>query len=79
MFNLEWLLIRLFSLYTLFGMLLDLEIIFFIVGFLFMHISLGIGSIFYDYVHVKKLKCFYTFLVKILSIEITKHLMELFF
>nr|WCH57766.1 succinate dehydrogenase subunit 4 [Hypnea pseudomusciformis] len=79
MFNLEWLVIRFSSLFTLLGILLDLEIVFFVIGFLFMHIGLGISSIFYDYVHIKKLKCFSIFLVKVLSIGMTKNIMELFF
>nr|YP_010484906.1 succinate:cytochrome c oxidoreductase subunit 4 [Hypnea cervicornis]UVW80600.1 succinate:cytochrome c oxidoreductase subunit 4 [Hypnea cervicornis]WCH57958.1 succinate dehydrogenase subunit 4 [Hypnea marchantiae] len=79
MFNLEWILIRFSSLFTLFGIIFDLEIVFFVIGFLFTHISLGICSILYDYIHIKKLKYLFIFLVKILSIEIAKNIMEFFF
>lgn len=79
MVNMEWLIIRLSSLFTLCGMILDLEIIFFVISFLWIHISLGVCSILYDYMHIKKIKIFSIFLVKISSIEVTKNVMELFF
>nr|WCH57814.1 succinate dehydrogenase subunit 4 [Hypnea spinella] len=79
MFNIEWLIIRFSSLFTLCGIILDLEIIFFVIGFLLIHISLGICSILYDYVHIQKIKSFSFFLVKISSIEIAKNIMEFFF
>nr|WCH57790.1 succinate dehydrogenase subunit 4 [Hypnea flava] len=79
MFNIEWLIIRLSSLFILSGIILDLEIIFFLMSFFFIHISLGVCSILYDYVHVKKVKSFSLFLVKISSIEVTKNIMEFFF
>nr|YP_010732366.1 succinate dehydrogenase subunit 4 [Hypnea brasiliensis]WCH58030.1 succinate dehydrogenase subunit 4 [Hypnea brasiliensis]WDY85162.1 succinate dehydrogenase subunit 4 [Hypnea brasiliensis] len=79
MFNIEWLIIRFSSIFTLCGIILDLEIVFFFIGFLLVHISLGICSILYDYVHLKKIKIFSIFLVKISSIEIAINIMDFFF
>nr|WCH57646.1 succinate dehydrogenase subunit 4 [Hypnea wynnei] len=79
MFYKEWLIIRFSSLLTLCGVVLDLELVFFVIGFLLIHISIGICAILYDYVHIKKIKCVLIFLVKISSIEITRSIMEFFF
>nr|WCH57910.1 succinate dehydrogenase subunit 4 [Hypnea nidulans] len=79
MFNLEWIVIRFSSLFTLFGVIIDSEIVFFIIGFLLVHISLGVSSILHDYIHIKKIKYFFIFLVKVLSMEIVKNIMEFFF
>nr|WCH57934.1 succinate dehydrogenase subunit 4 [Hypnea nidifica] len=79
MFNIEWLIIRFSALFTLCSIILDLEIVFFIIGFLLTHISIGICSILHDYMHIKKIKGFSIFLVKICSIEVVQNITEFFF
>nr|WCH57838.1 succinate dehydrogenase subunit 4 [Hypnea edeniana] len=79
MLNIEWLIIRLSSLFTVCGIILDLEIVFFVMGFLLIHINLGVCSILYDYVHIKKIKNFLIVLVKIASLAAIKNIMEFFF
>nr|WCH57982.1 succinate dehydrogenase subunit 4 [Calliblepharis sp.] len=79
MFNLDWLLLRFSVLFMFIGILFDIEIFFIIIGFLFIHINMGIISILYDYVHVIKIKYLILFLIKVSIIEILKNIIELFF
>nr|YP_010726702.1 succinate dehydrogenase subunit 4 [Cystoclonium purpureum f. stellatum]WDY85189.1 succinate dehydrogenase subunit 4 [Cystoclonium purpureum f. stellatum] len=78
-FNFEWLILRSTALFIIIGLFFDIEVILLIIGFLFVHINIGICMIIYDYVHVKKIKYIFLWLVCISSIEVSKYILELFF
>nr|APC24907.1 succinate dehydrogenase subunit 4 [Gracilariopsis andersonii] len=77
MFDINWLLLRLVTFFILGGILIDLEILIFLAGFLFLHISLGLKTILNDYIHINKIKIILLVLVRISSIEISRYILEL--
>nr|YP_009511907.1 succinate dehydrogenase subunit 4 [Gracilariopsis longissima]AXI97834.1 succinate dehydrogenase subunit 4 [Gracilariopsis longissima]UAD89936.1 succinate dehydrogenase subunit 4 [Gracilariopsis longissima] len=77
MFDINWLLLRLVTFFILGGILIDLEIFVFPIGFLFLHISLGLKTILNDYIHINKIKKILLVLVRISSIEISRYALEL--
>nr|YP_010199902.1 succinate dehydrogenase subunit 4 [Gracilariopsis tenuifrons]UAD89962.1 succinate dehydrogenase subunit 4 [Gracilariopsis tenuifrons] len=77
MFDINWLLLRLVTFFILGGILIDLEIFIFLIGFLFLHISLGLKTILNDYIHINKIKIILLVLVRISSIEISRYILEL--
>nr|YP_009445888.1 succinate dehydrogenase hydrophobic subunit [Betaphycus gelatinus]ATX68829.1 succinate dehydrogenase hydrophobic subunit [Betaphycus gelatinus] len=76
MFNIEWIILRLSVLFLLLGLTFEVEIIVLVLGFIVLHIRLGIITILNDYVHIKKIKSICLFSVKVLSIEVSKYVME---
>ena len=77
MFNFQWITLRLSALNTILGFLIDIEIIFLVSGFILLHINLGLQTIVYDYIHVKKVKFISSTLIRISLIEIARHILEL--
>ena len=77
MFNFQWLILRLSALVIFLGLIIDIEIIFFIFGFVFLHISLGLRTIVSDYIHIKKVKFISSALIRISLIELTRYISEL--
>lgn len=77
MFNFHWLTLRLAALITFFSILFDIEISFFILGFLFLHMSLGLQTVMTDYVHVKKMVLVSSLLIRVSSIEVLRCCLEL--
>nr|YP_004062170.1 SdhD [Gracilariophila oryzoides]ADR03186.1 SdhD [Gracilariophila oryzoides]APC24932.1 succinate dehydrogenase subunit 4 [Gracilariophila oryzoides] len=77
MFDITWLLVRLVTFFILGGILIDIEILIFLIGFLFLHISLGLKTILNDYIHINKIKIILLVLVRISSIEISRYILEL--
>nr|YP_010555052.1 succinate dehydrogenase hydrophobic subunit [Kappaphycus malesianus]UYR20473.1 succinate dehydrogenase hydrophobic subunit [Kappaphycus malesianus] len=76
MFITEWIILRFSVLFLLFGLCLEVEIIVLLLGFIVFHVRIGIITILHDYVHVKKVKLILLSLAKILSIEISKYILE---
>ena len=64
------------ALLTFFGLLIDLEIILLLSGFLFLHINMGLKTIICDYIHIKKIKIITLALTRIFIIEITRSILE---
>lgn len=77
MFDFQWLILRLSALLVILGFIFDIEIIILILGFLFLHINLGLKSIIYDYLHTKKIKLILLILARISMIEISRYFLEL--
>ena len=77
MFNFEWIILRLTALFIFFSFLIDVEIFILIFGFLILHISLGLRTIIFDYIHVKKVKLISFTLIRISLMEITRYILEL--
>lgn len=61
-----------------FSLMLDLEFIFFILNFLFLHLLNGLHTIFFDYIHEKTLSFYLITLVKISFIENLIHVISFF-
>lgn len=78
MFTFHWLILRITALFIIIGFLSDIEIIILIFGFLFLHISIGLKTIVYDYIHLKKIKFMSLILIRISTIEVTRYILELF-
>nr|WCH57670.1 succinate dehydrogenase subunit 4 [Hypnea sp.] len=78
MYTIEWLILRFSVLFVLIGIIFDIEITFFFISFLFVHITMGVFAILCDYIHIKKLKYISIFLMKISAIEVSKNIIELF-
>ena len=77
MFSFQWTILRLSALITFVGILIDVEIILLVFGFLLLHISLGLKTIVSDYIHIKKIKFISSTLIRISLIEITRYILEL--
>nr|YP_009138175.1 SdhD [Gracilaria vermiculophylla]AHZ58202.1 SdhD [Gracilaria vermiculophylla]AHZ58227.1 SdhD [Gracilaria vermiculophylla] len=77
MFDINWFLLRLVTFFILGGVLLDLEMLIFLIGFLFLHVSLGLKTILNDYIHINKIKIILLILIRISSIEISRYILEL--
>lgn len=77
MFNFQWIILRLSALIIFLGLLVDIEIVLLIFGFLFVHISLGLNTIVSDYIHIKKIKFISSTLIRVSLIEITRYILEL--
>lgn len=77
MFNFQWLVLRLVALLTFFGLLVDLEIIVLVSGFLLLHINMGLKTIIYDYIHIKKIKIISLSLSRIFIVEMARYILEL--
>nr|AHX02486.1 succinate:cytochrome c oxidoreductase subunit 4 [Riquetophycus sp. HSY-2014a] len=77
MFNFRWLILRLAALYVFIGILIDIEIILLMSGFLLLHINFGLQAIISDYIHIKKIKFISSILVRISLIEMTRYFLEL--
>nr|YP_010027351.1 succinate:cytochrome c oxidoreductase subunit 4 [Sarcopeltis skottsbergii]QOS04472.1 succinate:cytochrome c oxidoreductase subunit 4 [Sarcopeltis skottsbergii] len=78
MFTLQWLVVRVVSLFVSLTILIDLEMLIVIFGFLIVHISIGLKTIIYDYIHFQKIKLILLILVRISAIEISRYTLELF-
>ena len=76
LYNLNWWFIRFSALFTAPGFLLDLEIFFLIQAFVFFHARLGLKSIIIDYTHNKKIILLYLVLIRLLSIELMRCILE---
>nr|YP_009445915.1 succinate dehydrogenase hydrophobic subunit [Eucheuma denticulatum]ATX68857.1 succinate dehydrogenase hydrophobic subunit [Eucheuma denticulatum] len=76
MFTIEWIVLRLSVLFLLFGLIFEIEVIIVLLGFIIFHVRIGIITILYDYIHVRKIRLFFLSLVKILSIEMSKYIVE---
>lgn len=70
--------LRLAGLFSLVGLLIDIEVFLFIYGFIGLHINLGLHTIIYDYIHIEKIKILLLYLIRISIIEIFKHFLDLF-
>nr|YP_010199626.1 succinate dehydrogenase subunit 4 [Gracilaria cervicornis]UAD89484.1 succinate dehydrogenase subunit 4 [Gracilaria cervicornis] len=68
---------RLGGIFFFSGILIDVEIIVLIIGFVLLHMNLGLKAILTDYLHIKKIKITLLFLIRISSIEISRYLVEL--
>nr|YP_009511932.1 succinate dehydrogenase subunit 4 [Gracilariopsis mclachlanii]AXI97859.1 succinate dehydrogenase subunit 4 [Gracilariopsis mclachlanii] len=77
MFNVNWFLLRFITFFVLGGIIIDLEILMLLLGFLFFHISLGLITILNDYIHIKKIKIILLILIRISNIEISRYILEL--
>nr|YP_009317616.1 succinate:cytochrome c oxidoreductase subunit 4 [Pterocladia mexicana]YP_009317662.1 succinate:cytochrome c oxidoreductase subunit 4 [Pterocladia robusta]YP_011017051.1 succinate dehydrogenase subunit 4 [Pterocladiella capillacea]AOX49068.1 succinate:cytochrome c oxidoreductase subunit 4 [Pterocladia mexicana]AOX49114.1 succinate:cytochrome c oxidoreductase subunit 4 [Pterocladia robusta]WQB61729.1 succinate dehydrogenase subunit 4 [Pterocladiella capillacea] len=75
--NFNWFSIRLAALLIFATILVDLEIIALILSLSLLHISSGIKTIIYDYIHVEKLHLIFLILVRICHIELARCLVEL--
>nr|YP_010947440.1 succinate dehydrogenase hydrophobic subunit [Mimica arnoldii]WGO62526.1 succinate dehydrogenase hydrophobic subunit [Mimica arnoldii] len=76
MFTIEWITLRLSVLFLLFGLTFEIEVIVLLLSFMIIHIKVGVITILYDYVHIKKVKLLFLSLVKVLSIEVSKCVVE---
>nr|AYR06617.1 succinate:cytochrome c oxidoreductase subunit 4 [Renouxia sp.] len=74
--RLQWWFLRLSVLFLIPVFLFDLEIIFLLYSFLFLHMSLGLKTITGDYVHNKKLKYFFLILVRLCNFELIRCILE---
>nr|YP_009511957.1 succinate dehydrogenase subunit 4 [Melanthalia intermedia]AXI97884.1 succinate dehydrogenase subunit 4 [Melanthalia intermedia] len=77
MFNVHWLLLRLAGLFVFEGILVDIEIIILISGFLLLHINLGLQTILNDYIHIKRIKITLLILTRLSNIEVSRYILEL--
>nr|YP_009511831.1 succinate dehydrogenase subunit 4 [Gracilaria ferox]AXI97708.1 succinate dehydrogenase subunit 4 [Gracilaria ferox]UAD89659.1 succinate dehydrogenase subunit 4 [Gracilaria ferox] len=68
---------RLGGIFFFSGILVDVEITVLIIGFVLLHMNLGLKAILTDYLHIKKIKITLLFLIRISSIEISRYLVEL--
>nr|QJF58176.1 succinate:cytochrome c oxidoreductase subunit 4 [Corallina officinalis]QJF58199.1 succinate:cytochrome c oxidoreductase subunit 4 [Corallina officinalis] len=72
----HWWLLRIPVILFLPSVLYDLEIIFLIFAFIFLHLNLGLKSILNDYLHNKKTKVFLLLLIRICSFEFIRCVLE---
>ena len=77
MFNFQWLVLRLVILFVVISFFVDIEILLLISGFLIIHINIGLRTIVYDYIHIKKVKFISSNLIRISLIEIIRYILEL--
>lgn len=55
----------------------DLEIIFFIISFLFVHLTIGLKTVLNDYLHSKISKVLLLLLIRLSSLEFLRYILEL--
>lgn len=74
--NLNWWFLRFSALFLVPSFLLDLEILFLVQAFMFLHAKLGLESIIIDYTYNKKVILLYLILIRFLSIESMRCILE---
>nr|YP_009490389.1 SdhD [Gracilaria spinulosa]AWH62549.1 SdhD [Gracilaria spinulosa] len=77
MIDINWILMRLGGIFLFSGIFLDVEIVVLIIGFVLIHMNLGLKTILVDYIHIEKIKITLLFLIRISSIEISRYFVEL--
>nr|WCH57862.1 succinate dehydrogenase subunit 4 [Caulacanthus ustulatus] len=77
MITLKWIFMHLIVSLVFTGIFIDSEIICLILGLAFLHINSGLTTILEDYLHLKKIKLILVFLIRALSIELFKLILEL--
>nr|YP_009295183.1 succinate:cytochrome c oxidoreductase subunit 4 [Dasya binghamiae]AOH77195.1 succinate:cytochrome c oxidoreductase subunit 4 [Dasya binghamiae] len=78
-FNYYWFSVRFVAMFFIISLIIDLEFIFLIINFIFLHIINGITSVLFDYIHKKKLSFFLLGLLKIFLIENLLQVSKFFF
>nr|ANH09512.1 succinate:cytochrome c oxidoreductase subunit 4 [Coeloseira compressa] len=76
MFNFYWFFLHWSPIFFFIGFLSDLEFCFIFFSNLFLHIRLGLESIFNDYFYIKQIILFFSILVRILLIEILTQMLS---
>ena len=75
--NIQYWMLRVVALLLIPSLFVDLEISFFCLAFIFLHIKLGLKTIILDYIHNRKTKVLYLTLLRLSSIEILRYALEL--
>jgi len=66
-------------LFIVFGLIMDVELIFFIISFFYLHLVNGFKSILGDYIHKKKISFFLITLLRVLLFENLIQIIKFFF
>ncbi len=77
MFIFYWWVIRISVLLLLPSLFYDIEVIFLVTSFLFIHLTLGLKGILSDYLHDKTSKILIIVLVRLTSFEFLRYILEL--
>lgn len=75
--NYNWFVIRIVTFLILWSLFLDIEIILFVISFIYIHIKSGLVTIILDYVHDLKLAIFFNHLLQIILLENIRYLLEI--
>lgn len=71
MFNFPWFFLRFAALFALFAFLVDIEIGLGVLGFILLHVNLGLRTLLNDYIHIPKIKLITLSLMRVLIISLT--------
>ena len=72
-----WWIIRISALLTVPSFLYDVEILFLVISFLVIHLTMGLKTIFQDYLHDKTSKVLLITLMRVTSLEFLRSILEL--
>nr|AYR06583.1 succinate:cytochrome c oxidoreductase subunit 4 [Lithothamnion sp.] len=72
----QWWLSRLPVLLSLPAFFIDIEIFFFLISFIFLHLTIGLKGIINDYLHNKKSKLFLIILIRLCNFEFLRYVLE---
>ena len=77
MYTSNWWIVRISALLSFPSFFYDIEVIFFIISLLILHITLGLQTTLNDYLHNKRVKILLVVLTRLASLELLRYVLEL--